>query len=462
MMLQQENNKSLLLVSLVILISRIPYLFSGYGSEEDAWGLILVARNISLTGIYEVSRLPGHPVQELLLAQMWELPSWLLNLFTALISSISILFFMLTLRLMSIRNVIPAGIAMAFVPVFYINSTNIMDYTWALSLVIIAMHQVVNRNIVTAAIILGIACGFRITAGAMVIPFAALIYLQDKSIKKVFILGAVTSMVALICYLPAFYVYGSEFFTYYEYFPYPPFLKNVYKGTVGAWGLPGMVAVTGAVAVSFLSWKKMKDEHREKYMPILIMCALAMLLYTYSFLKIPQKSAFVLPMIPFIIIFLAIFLSRKMMLAFAGAMIISCFFVGINLDDPLRGSKASPLALRTKIGNTPVSVDLLSGMVIADDTKRKQKINYAKSIVKKLESTKTKTVIIAGWWQNELNYFALKNPNTNVSHLYYADENQLRDSILTGNKIYYLPEQDFYNDLRFQKKFTNEIAEAFE
>lgn len=461
-MLQQENNKSLILVTLVILISRIPFLFSGYGSEEDAWGLILTARNISLTGVYEVSRLPGHPVQELLLAQIWELPSWLLNLITAIVSSIGILFFMLTLRLMNIRNVIPAGVALAFVPVFYINSTNIMDYTWALSLVMIAMHQVVKRNIITAAIILGIACGFRITAGAMVIPFAALIYFQDKSLIKTFVLGAITSIVALVCYLPAFYVYGSEFFTYYEYFPYPPFLKNVYKGTVGAWGLPGMAAVALAVAVSFLNWKKMKHEQREKYMPILIMCGMSILLYTYSFLKIPQKSAFVLPMIPFIFIIFSIFLSRKMMMAFAGAMIISSFFVGINLDDPLRGSKASPLAFRTKIGTTPVSVDLLSGMVIADDTKRNQKIKYAKNITKKLGSTKEKTVIIAGWWQNELNYFALKNPNTNVSYLYYVDENQLRDSILTGNKIYYLPEQDFYNDLRFQKKFTNEIAEAFE
>ncbi|HMT30602.1 MAG TPA: hypothetical protein PKD91_15100, partial [Bacteroidia bacterium] len=229
MVLSQENNKSLYLVVLVILLSRIPFIFSGFGSEEDAWGLILVARNISLSGIYEVSRMPGHPLQELLLSQLWHLPSWVLNLLTALVSSIGVLFFMLTLRIWKIQNVIPAGIALAFVPVFYINSTNLMDYTWALALVMIAMYQVVNRNIIVAAIILGISCGFRITAGAMVVPFAALIYLQDKSFGKIILLGGLTTAVAVICFIPALNIYGTSFFTYYEYFPYPPLLKNIYK-----------------------------------------------------------------------------------------------------------------------------------------------------------------------------------------------------------------------------------------
>lgn len=415
MVLSQENNKSLYLVALVIFLTRIPFLFSGFGAEEDAWGLILTAYNISSTGIYEVSRMPGHPVQELLLSQIASLPSWMLNMITALISSAGCLFFMLTLRLWNIRNVIPAGIALAFVPVFYINSTNIMDYNWALSLVMIALYNIVKGNILTAAITLGIACGFRITAGAMIVPFAALIYLQDKSFGKIILLGGLTTMVAAICFIPAFNVYGTSFFTYYEYFPYPPLLKNVYKGTIGAWGVIGCIAVAVAgavaVAVSFFSWRKMEVVGINKKIPIIIMSILTIVLYTYSFLKIPQKSAFVLPMVPFIIIIFSIFLSRKMMWAFATAMLFSCFFLGINLDDPLRGSKTSGLAFLTTIGNTTVSIDPLAGMVIADLTKREQKIKYAKDVVQKLAAVSTKTVIIAGWWQNELNYFSWKNKN---------------------------------------------------
>jgi len=462
MILRKENNKSLVLVALVILISRIPFLFSGYGSEEDAWGLILVARNISLTGIYEVSRLPGHPVQEYLLSLMWDYPSWVLNLLTAIVSSIGVLFFMLTLRLWNIRNVIPAGIALAFVPVFYINSTNIMDYTWALSLVLIALYFVVSRKFVLAAILLGIACGFRITAGAMVVPFALLIYFQHKSLRNAIVLGSITSAVALICFLPALYIYGTSFFTYYEYFPYPPLLKNIYKGTVGAWGVIGFASVALASVASLLKWKQMTISDRHKYFPIIILCGVAITLYTYSFLKIPQKSAFVLPMVPFIIICFSIFLSRKLIWTFALAMIVSSFFIGINLDNPLRGSKASALAIRTTIRNTPVSIDMLSGIVVADDTKRKQKIEYAESVVKKLEATNEKTLIIAGWWENELKYFSLAAKNPMVKFVYYAEQKTLRAYFDKGFKIYYLPEQDFYNDLRFKGEFTNAIAEPFE
>ena len=109
----QENNRSLYLVALAIFLSRIPFLFSGFGSEEDAYGLILTARNISLTGLYEVSRMPGHPLQELLLAMLWELPPWVLNLMTATVSTTGVLFFMFTLRLWNIRSVIPSGVAFA-------------------------------------------------------------------------------------------------------------------------------------------------------------------------------------------------------------------------------------------------------------------------------------------------------------------------------------------------------------
>ena len=98
MLILKDNNRSLYLVALVVLLTRIPFIFSGFGAEEDAWGLILTARNISLTGIYEVSRMPGHPVQELLLSLIYKLPSWFLNLLTAIISTIGVLFFMFSLR----------------------------------------------------------------------------------------------------------------------------------------------------------------------------------------------------------------------------------------------------------------------------------------------------------------------------------------------------------------------------
>jgi len=480
MTINREDNKSLLVVAFVVLLTRIPFLFSGYGSEEDAWGLILIARNIHLSGIYEVSRMPGHPVQEYIYSLIWQWPAWCLNLITAVVSSAGVYFFMLTVKLLlnnqsntEIANAsslfpqskyglsIPglSGIALAFTPVFYIHSTDIMDYSWALSLVLFACYLTVSGKYLTAGIVLGIACGFRVTAGAMVIPFAAWHYLNHKSFKSVFISGMLTLITAIICFIPAFNIYGTSFFTYYEYFPYPPMLKNIYKGTVGAWGVLGITAVAAAVAVFVFRWIKISAEFKKSILPAVLLCVLTIGLYSYSYLKIPQKTAFVLPMVPFIILLFALVLSEKQMKYFALSLIVSCFFLGINLDDPLRGSKATPLSIRTEIGNAPVAIDALSGLVLADNSKRIQKMNYASGLVDQLHHSTEKTVIIAGWWQNELNYFAIKNPNPLVSYLYYADQSQLKDSIASGNKIYFLPEQNYFNDLRFNNEFTDELAD---
>ena len=55
----------------IALACRAPFLWAGYGKEFDAWSNALNARIIAETGIYEVSRLPGHPLQELLLSALW-------------------------------------------------------------------------------------------------------------------------------------------------------------------------------------------------------------------------------------------------------------------------------------------------------------------------------------------------------------------------------------------------------
>lgn len=457
----QANNKTLLMVAFVVFLTRIPFIFAGYGAEEDAWGLILVARNINLSGIYEVSRMPGHPVQEYMLSLLWNSHAWILNLLTVAVSSSGIFFFMKALKELGVKNVIAPGITLAFVPVFFIHSTDIMDYTWALSLVLLAFYLMLTGKYLAAGIVLGLACGFRITAGAMVIPFAIWHYIKYNSFKSIFISGSLTLLTALICFIPAFKIYGTSFFTYYEYFPYPPLLKNIYKGTVGAWGIIGMAAIGICVFICSRRWFKHTSEEKKNFIPVVLLCFVTIIIYTYSFLRIPQKTAFVLPMIPFIILLFALLLHKREQIYLAVAMLLSCFFIGVNLDNPLRGSTPTKFAYHTTIAYTPVAIDFLSGPVMANHTKRIQKMNYAKYINNKVANVNEKTVIISGFWQNELKYFALKKNNPAVSYLYYADEKEIIDSIASGNKIFYLPEQDYYNDLRHSKPFTNNLSSEF-
>ena len=170
------------LVLLIIFLSRIPFLNNGYGAEEDAWGLAITAKNISLTGVYEASRLPGHPFQEIIYALISNQGAFVFNLLTAIISTIGIGFFISSFRKLNLPHAITAGIILAFIPVIYINSINDMDYTWALSFIMIGFYFLLKKSPILSGIFIGLAVGCRITSGAMLLPFA--FWLFDKNDLK--------------------------------------------------------------------------------------------------------------------------------------------------------------------------------------------------------------------------------------------------------------------------------------
>jgi hypothetical protein len=176
---RQADKKEILnqwFILLVIFLSRLPFLNNGYGSEEDAWGLALTVKHIALNGAYEASRLPGHPLQELVYSLVWNQGAFVFNLLTALISTAGIGFFISAFRKLNLRYAITSGIILAFIPVIYINSTNDMDYMWALSFILVAFYFLVKKNPILSGIFIGLAVGCRITSGAMLLPFAFWLY----------------------------------------------------------------------------------------------------------------------------------------------------------------------------------------------------------------------------------------------------------------------------------------------
>ena len=282
---------------LMIFLSRLPFIGIGYGSEEDAWGLRLTAEKIYRSGLYEVSRLPGHPFQELLYSQLWQYGPICFNLLTLIISTAGIAFFIFSLKKLNISSYNTAGIALAFTPVIYINSMNAMDYTWAMAFVLIAFYFLISCRMILAGIFLGCAIGCRITSGAMLIPFIYYVFAnreKNNILRELVLVSISTLLIACLLFTPVFFVYGFGFFTYYEHFEIPSFTKNFYKGTLGAWGLIGFVILMFALGASiFTIFKnsKTKDIYNKR---MLIFSAFVLLLYTIAFCRLPLKSAFLI------------------------------------------------------------------------------------------------------------------------------------------------------------------------
>ena len=140
----KEVTLRLLLLIAIVLASRLPFLSAGYGSDPDAWRIAGAARVLGTTGEYVASRLPGYPVPEILYSLIWKGGPIALNLVTALLSASSVALFFLSLRLLSCHNSFSLSLGLAFTPIIYVNSTNAMDYVWALTFILGGFYLVIH------------------------------------------------------------------------------------------------------------------------------------------------------------------------------------------------------------------------------------------------------------------------------------------------------------------------------
>jgi hypothetical protein len=451
------------LILFIILLSRVPFIFDGYGSEEDAWALPMVAERIATSGQYEVSRLPGHPFQEIVYSLFYQSNAVVFNLITVLVSTLGIAYFMMACFQLKIKNWDLAGIALAFTPIIYINSINDMDYMWAMAFILMAFYFVVNRMPILAALFVSIAVGCRITSGAFMLPFAILLFnlLEKENRNKEVIKFILTIFLgSLLIFSPVILTYGASFFTYYEHFPIPGFAKNFYKGTFGALGILGLLIIilmSIDVLLQFKNyWKSISENKIHK--PLLYCSLISIFLFLISFLKVPLKSAFVIPMVPFFWIIFAVLIPRKKLLTYTFGIVLSPFIFGINLADPLRGSDSSSLSYKHQINGFPVSFDVLEGPLLADQSKKKFRTKFSKEVLEATSKIQEKTFVLAGWWLADILVLQNGAENKYVTFKYYTNEQELNWFKENGYRIYYLPEQEWYNDIRFKSVFTKKYA----
>lgn len=444
---------------LIVFISRIPFLSAGYGIEEDSWGIALAAFHTKLTGIYEPSRLPGHPVQELIYSALWGTGPIVFNGLCAFFSAVGAVFFALILKHLSFKHFFIASLAFAFVPVYYISSTYTIDFVWTQAFILISFYYLLKNKLIVCGIFLGLAIGCRITSGAMLLPFMIIIW-QNKNLKQNIILllkiAAPMALVAIITYAPIVQQFGLSFFMYYDQFPYPPLSKVLYKMTLGVFGVIGVIAI--GVAVLFIFFNKQKQNFGAAFenkldKKIIIASFVILVLYTISYFRLPQKSGYMISVIPFVILLFGYYLNSKNFKLVCIAFILSSFICSINLTDKLRGASYSKYAVLFNVSGQELFFDPFSGPIFSDYSKRKQKMKFTADLIGKTNTIKTKTIIIAGWWYNEVMVEMIaKNKNNFVTFESYIDANKINKYVAEGFEIVYLPEQKLYNEQMFKTK----------
>lgn len=463
----KENHLPFVALFIIVLLTRIPFLYEGYGVEEDSWAIALAAYHTKITGIYEPSRLPGHPFQEYIYSLLWGSGPVVFNGLCALFSAIGAVFFALILKHWKFNQYFLAAFAFALVPVFYISSTYTIDFVWTEALILISMYAVLRNKYILAGIFLGLAVGCRVTSGVMLIPFMIMIWQPDLKVNmlRFFKMSIPMGIVALALYIPIYMQFGAAFFMYYDQFPYPPFSKIIYKMIIGVFGLVGTIGIVVFALIAFV--KRKKQYAGESFSngldkKVLVASVIIIILYCISYFRLPQKSGYMIPVIPFTILIFAYYLNRKNFTWFCWSLALSSFMFSINLTDAYRGSVHSKYSLVVKVSGQEMFLDPFSGPIFSDYSKRKQKIAFTDMVIRKSAEQNEKTVIIAGWWYNEIMVTTIGGTtNKQVVFEGYINNKVLNAYHEKGYKIFYLPEQNKYNDLMFQMQLTDQFAKPF-
>ncbi|NKW71952.1 DUF2029 domain-containing protein, partial [Rhodobacteraceae bacterium R_SAG10] len=267
-------------------------MFAGPGLDADTYRVLEVAELIQQTGTYEMSRVPGYPLYEYLLALVYDPGTYgFTNGVSAAATAVSAVFLALILRRLAVPMAIWIAFAFTMVPVVYANSVVTMDYMVALALVLASTYFVLTGKAVAGGILLGLATGVRLTSVVMLLPLAVLMYdtaFNATYFRRLTIFGLSCVGVAAMCFLPVYLRYGIEFLTFHDNIAYPSQKRLIYLGLTKVWGsfsiFGWILTILGGLAVIVTG--RIKDTTRRNTILILA-SSLVIILYGGLFLRLP-------------------------------------------------------------------------------------------------------------------------------------------------------------------------------
>ena len=377
----------------------------------DAWRVARVARDIATTGEYSVSRFPGYPLQEITCALFWRGGPWALNGLSAFFSAIAAIAFAGIARKLGCRDWFLAGLALAGTPVFFVSSACSKDYVWALAFALLSLLCALNRRFAIAGILVGLATGCRITSAAMMLPIVFVIFaatLQPwRALVKFVIAGSAT---ALLAFLPAWFRYGTRFFTFYGNHPRPDWPTIINFATVEVWGGLGLIALAIAIIGTRIDYNPFCVPRRW----IVVSLLSVILIYTAAYLRHPFQAGYLLPIVPAVLLLACMFTTRPFLRIALGCLVIASF---VDLG---------PKGFRP-------------GAILVDRSERIQNLKNIRDFLELAQAIPGNNVFVVGAWEPQIAVLAPHLVNGRNRYLYVMNGLEVNAALGSGASIYYLP-----------------------
>ncbi len=402
------------LLMAVVLLSRIPFLSAGYGTQMDGWRVANTARQLAETGTYEVSRFPGFPVHEIACSLFWKGGPSALNGASAIFGAVAVGLLALIARRMGCKDCLLAGLALAFAPVFYINCVSAKDYTWGLAFTLASLYLIIKNRPLTAGICLGFAIGCRLTAAVAILPLSIILAgdTAKNRVRQFLVFGVAFAVTTIVVFLPVIAKYGAGFLTTYIH-AYPDWRTLLGRASLEVWGATGLAGICLAVAGAFWKIKHPKSAPSFTCPPYHVNGWIAaVVVYTVVFFSHPDLAGYLIPLIPFVILLLARFTPRRTFQIFCLLAMMGSF---ITIDRH----------------------GLTAGPIVQD---HRERLTTAESIRNFLSFTKQmpgKNAFVVGGWEPEIKNIFPASEHPDQDYFYLLTAPEVIQFIKSGTPVYY-------------------------
>jgi hypothetical protein len=305
-----SDRRVLMAMIIIYALIHIPFIGIGFG-EPDAWRNGLAALNIGQGYGYAPNRVPGFPVVELCFGFLakW-VPAetlWIYtNGLTLLISLAGIYFFFKIAQYHKTPHPLIPVLALYFIPVIFINTAFSMDNLWAMTFILIAYWCLLKVRPFWAGLFFALAIGSRLTSAIFIFPFlVCLVWNPGVFPKKESLRGTVWLLLSVFVLALIYFFMNYYLFVNFNPFGYlkenvvisRDYMRSGYYVLQEVFGLPGTLFLIGIAA---WHWKKFPPRNWEFWFLIL-----TVLLFLSLFLYRPEKPAYLIPLFPFLFLWIS-------------------------------------------------------------------------------------------------------------------------------------------------------------
>jgi hypothetical protein len=341
-----------------------------------------------------------------------------------------------------------------------------MDYLWAGAFIMGSLLLATDGRAAAAGLALGLAIGSRLTSAIFLPPLALVLASRTPAPRgrRFAIMALTATLTGAACYVPAYLAYGVRFLSYYE--PQGPQKSAVEffagmlhpaawafspifvvgQGTVGVFGLLGAAAV-GVCALATLIAPALGAKARGARPPavgplMLWALALGVGLPLLLYVRLPSDESYLIPAVPFLLLWLAARSSPRLFQATCLLLIASPFLLGVDAFPPKKGvspQRRSPLAREFQIGRETMVLDPLRGPLLMDDAKRRRGMALVPGALEELERLRPGGQLLAGQLESVLFYYApddREHPRVRD----YLRRDELEATLARGATVTYLPD----------------------